>query len=66
MPRQDSSSPLSTRSLKPWKANPNLQIDVLQRPVDIESGKSLKGSDVSLDDDKPHAFSLQITRKIKP
>ncbi len=48
------------------KANPNLKIDVLQRPVDIESGKSLKGSDVSLDDDKPHAFSLQITRKLKP
>ena len=52
--------------LEALKANPNLQIDVLQRPVDIESGKSLKGSDVSLDDDKPHAFSLQITRKIKP
>ena len=48
------------------KANPNLKVDVLQRPVDIESGKSLKGSDVSLDNDKPHAFSLQITRKIKP
>ena len=48
------------------KANPNLKVDVLQRPVDIESGKSLKGSDVSLDDDKPHAFSLQITRKLKP
>ena len=48
------------------KANPNLKVDVLQRPVDIESGKSLKGSDVSLDNDKPHAFSLQITRKLKP
>ena len=52
--------------LEALKANPNLKVDVLQRPIDIESGKSLKGSDVSLNDDKPHAFSLQITRKIKP
>ena len=51
--------------LEALKANPNLKVDVLQRPVDIESGKSLKGNDLSLEDNKPHAFSLQITRKLR-
>ena len=45
------------------QANPKLQVEILKRPFDIESGKSLKGSDITLDDDKPRAFSLQITRK---
>lgn len=48
------------------KTNPNLKVDVLQRPLDIESGKSLKGSDIALNDEKPHSFSIQITRKLKP
>jgi len=46
------------------KANPKLQVNVLQRPFDIESGKSLKGGDTTTDDNKPHAFSLQVSRKL--
>ena len=46
------------------KANPKLQVDILQRPFDIESGKSLKGGDTTVEDDKPRAFSVQITRKL--
>ncbi|MFT3847550.1 MAG: hypothetical protein QM739_02415 [Propionivibrio sp.] len=46
------------------KNNPALQVSVLQSPFDIESGKSLKGSDTAADDDKPRAFSLQIVRTI--
>ena len=46
------------------KTNPKLQIDVLQRPFDIESGKSLKGGDTTVEDNKPRSFNLQITRKI--
>ncbi|MBP8213937.1 MAG: hypothetical protein KAX66_00625 [Propionivibrio sp.] len=46
------------------KANPKLQVVVLQSPFDIESGKSLKGSDTAVDDHRPRAFSLQIVRKL--
>ena len=47
------------------KANPKLQVVVLQSPFDIESGKSLKGSDTAVDDNRPRAFSLQIVRKLE-
>ena len=47
------------------KTNPKLQVSVLQSPFDIESGKSLKGTDTAVDDDKPRAFSLQIVRKLE-
>lgn len=46
------------------KANPKLKVDVLQRPFDIESGKSLKGGDTTVEDNKPRSFILQITRKL--
>jgi hypothetical protein len=46
------------------KANPKLQVGVLQRPFDIESGKSLKGDDTTVEDDKPRTFSIQISEKI--
>ncbi len=46
------------------KANPKLQVDVLQRPFDIESAKSLKGGDTTVEDNKPRSFSLQIIRKL--
>jgi len=46
------------------KANPKLQVAVLQRPFDIESAKSLKGSDITVEDDKPRSFMLQIVRRI--
>lgn len=48
------------------KTNPELQVEVLQRPFDIEPGKSLKGGDTTLEDNKPRSFSLQIVRKIEP
>jgi hypothetical protein len=47
------------------KTNPKLQVSVLQSPFDIESGKSLKGSDTAVDDNRPRAFSLQIVRKLE-
>ncbi len=50
--------------LAAFKANPKLQVDVLQRPFDIESGKSLRGSDITLGDNKPLAFTLQVMRKL--
>jgi hypothetical protein len=46
------------------KANPKLQVNVLQQPFDTESGKSLKGGDAVVEDNKPRTFSLQISRKI--
>jgi len=47
------------------KANPKLQIDVLQRPFDIESGKALRGGDTTLEDNKPRSFAVQISRKLE-
>ena len=46
------------------KANPKLQVSVLQRPFDIESAKSLKGSDIADQDHQPRSFALQLSRKI--
>ncbi|MES2771069.1 MAG: hypothetical protein V4623_03675 [Pseudomonadota bacterium] len=37
---------------------------VLQRPFDVESGKSLKATDTALDEGKPRSFSVRISRKI--
>ena len=52
--------------LEALKANPKLQVEVLQRPFDIESGKSLKGGDTTLESNMPRAFSLQIIRTLGP
>ena len=46
------------------KANPKLQVAVLQRPFDIEPAKSLKGGDLAVEDHQPRSFSLQLSRKI--
>ena len=46
------------------KANPKLQVAVLQRPFDIESAKSLKGGDITVEDHQPRSFALQLSRKI--
>ena len=48
------------------RANPSLQVEILQRPVDIESGKALKGTDLEADDDKLRTFSLRLSRKLAP
>ncbi len=52
------------RLLDALQADTNLQVTVLQRPFDIESGKSLKGSDTTVEDNQPRNFGLQIIRKI--
>ena len=46
------------------RLNTKLQVEVLQQPFDIESGKALRSGDTSQDDDKPRTFSLQVIRKI--
>ena len=47
-------------------AKPGLQVGVLQRPFDIESAKSLRGSDTTIADSSPRSFAVQITRKLTP
>jgi hypothetical protein len=44
------------------ESNPQLQVEVLQQPFDVESGKSLKGGDATVVDNQPRAFRLQIRR----
>lgn len=46
------------------KANPRLQVTVLQQPFDVESAKSLKGDEITVEDDRPRSFALQVSRKI--
>ena len=53
-----------TQFAETLKANPALQVEVLKRPFDVESGKALKGEDAMVEDNKPRSFSLQISRKI--
>lgn len=50
--------------LQALEANAQLKVDVLQRPFDIEPGKALKGGDLTLEDNQPRAFALQVTRRI--
>ncbi|MBI4740584.1 MAG: hypothetical protein HY777_03300 [Betaproteobacteria bacterium] len=48
------------------KSDPRHQVLVLQHPVDLESGKAIKGGDGMSDDGdngKPRAFSVRIARK---
>jgi hypothetical protein len=49
--------------LEALKANPGLQIVVLQRPFEIESAKSLKGGDSTTEDHTPRSFAVQVIRK---
>ncbi len=52
------------RFVNTLRSGTTLQVDVLQQPFDIESGKSLRSGETSQEDDKPRNFSLQIVRKI--
>ena len=47
------------------RANPALQVEILQQPFDIESGKPLRSGDPSSEGNPPRKFSLQIIRKIE-
>lgn len=46
------------------RTNTSLSVDILQRPFDVESGKSLRGGNAGQEDAKPHDFGLRVTRKI--
>lgn len=48
------------------KSQPGVQVVVLQHPVELESGKSLKSGDARASQDKPDIFSVQIGRKFAP
>ncbi|MER2518197.1 MAG: hypothetical protein ABTR92_17710 [Candidatus Accumulibacter phosphatis] len=46
------------------RARPQLAVEVLQQPFDVESGKSLKGGDAALESKEPRSFKVQIRRTI--
>ena len=52
------------RLLEVLRRNPKLEVEVLQQPFDVESGKSLKGGDAAVEDDQPRSFKLQIRRAL--
>ena len=52
------------RFVENLKSGEKLQVNILQQPVDVESGKSLRGGDAPTEESKPRPFSLQVTRKI--
>ncbi len=55
-----------TRFVEALSAEPQLEVIVLKRPIDIESSKALKDSDLLADDDTPRTFTLQLIRKVGP
>jgi hypothetical protein len=52
------------RLLDTLKRNPQLQVEVLQQPFDVESGKALKSAEAAIEDRQPRSFRLQIRRSI--
>jgi len=52
------------RFLDALRRNPQLAIEVLQQPFDVESGKALKGGDAAAEERQPRAFRLQLRRVI--
>lgn len=44
------------------RGNRQLQVEVLQQPFDVESGKSLKGGDAALEGKESRSFKVQIRR----
>ena len=61
-----SANRLQSESNRAFSSEPPEQdaVSVLQRPFDIESAKSLKGSDIADQDHQPRSFALQLSRKI--
>lgn len=45
------------------QADPRLQVDVLQQPFDVESGKALKSGDSLGGGEQPRPFAVQVRRK---
>lgn len=54
------------RFVEALRANANLQVDILQQPLDIASGTSLRGGDTVREEEKPRDFGLLVTRRIEP
>lgn len=46
------------------RRNPALEVEILQQPFDVESGKSLKGDDAELRESRPRPFKLQLRRAV--
>ncbi len=53
------------RLVEVLKRNPKLEVEVLQQPFDVESGKSLKGGDVHVEEKQPRSFKVRIRRAIE-
>lgn len=49
-----------------FKADTKLHVEILRKPFDIESGKSLRSGDTAPEENPSRSFSLQIIRKIEP
>lgn len=45
------------------KADPQWRVSIVQQPFDVESGKSLRGGEVLVDNDKPRTFTLSLGRR---
>ncbi len=45
------------------RAQSDVSISVLRRPVDIESGSTLRGGDGAEEGVKPHPFTIEVTRR---
>ena len=52
------------RLLDVLRLNPGLEVEVLQQPFDVESGKSLKGGDAAIEDQQTRPFKVQIRRAV--
>ena len=48
------------------RGEPNVTVNILQRPFDIESSTSLRGGDGIDEEAKPHQFSVEIVRSHAP
>ena len=48
------------------RADRDNEVSVLQQPIDIESGRALRGGDVDEDQAPPRHFTVQIVRKLAP
>jgi len=55
-----------TAFVEALKAQPNLTVDTVQSPYDIEPGRALKGSDRDDETLKRHPFTLRIQRLEQP
>lgn len=45
------------------RAQPEVSISIVQRPLDIESGSALRGGDGAEEGTKPHPFTIEIVRR---